>query len=169
MTADSAQREPWRLYGYAEHLWSMVESGTFAQLGNAAGRVWLVLFKHAESERMTCYPSLATIARLTGRDKSTVTRGLAELEGKKIIRRKRGGGLARTVYELLPVAQVQQVDPKETMHPRDSSRRTDTHGAVASVQQPLLHPRASNHNHATNPINRNQKTGGKVVGKHLRR
>lgn len=59
----------------------------------------LALADHANDETFECWPSLTHLSRKTNLDRRTVMRALAELEERKVIKRKRRGRKT-TVYRL---------------------------------------------------------------------
>lgn len=102
--SNAAEPTPGRWFQYARHLWGFIDAGYLERLTPAAVYAWLVLFRHADADTLTCDPSLARIAELAGKHPTTAADGTAELERGGLLRRKRGGGRRRTRYKLKPLA-----------------------------------------------------------------
>jgi DNA-binding transcriptional MocR family regulator len=107
----------------------------------------LALADHANDEGY-CWPSLGTIAQKVRISRSQITRVLKSLEEKGYISRQRrynpdNGAYASTMYK---------VNIETLLHPRNNPCCMDATTLVAPTQQPLLHPRDTNHhiNHNNN-------------------
>ncbi len=68
--------------------------------------VYLALAKHADGEG-TCWPSMATIAKLARCARETVARSLKHLEARGYLKRtarfRPDGGVTSNVYQLMPI------------------------------------------------------------------
>ena len=86
----SADRSP--LMGLHCWLMDLADLGHLADMTNAQVRVWLVLYSFCNGKKLNAFPSLNTIANLTGLAVSSVHRTVKELEGRGLIIRTRQGG-----------------------------------------------------------------------------
>jgi hypothetical protein len=100
--------EPVRVEVHTDGRWfrmftSLVESGTWARMSDAACRVYVALAKHCD-QRWMAWPSLRTLVRLSGVKERAVCYAVDELQREGLLQRRRGGGRMSTMYELLEVA-----------------------------------------------------------------
>lgn len=96
---------------------SVIENGLWARLSGAAGKVYLVLGKHANGHpQLVCWPSVTTLQTLSGVSRASVFTALKELEAAGLIHERRAGknGTTTTTYQL--------VEPKAHGTPTASSR-----------------------------------------------
>lgn len=84
---------------------SLVESGAWSRLSDSACRVYVVLAKHCGAQWIA-WPSLPTLAQLSGKSRRQVRRAVLELESEGLIRRRVGGGRCSTLYQLFDVPQT---------------------------------------------------------------
>jgi len=91
--------------------------------------ILLALAEHADGDGR-CSPSLTRLAELTGADRRTVTRGLAELEARGLVERERRRGQG-TAYTLAIGARSTNLIPAESPDPRDRGRKPPHQGRDA--------------------------------------
>ena len=100
------------------------------ELGPVDILVYIALAKHADSEG-TCWPSLATIARLARVCRSSVAQAIKRLEARGYLQRtarfRPDGGVTSNVYKLMPM-EVKAYPVAQADTPRPA-------GAPAPVQQ----------------------------------
>jgi hypothetical protein len=83
---------------------SVIETGLWARLSGAAGKVYLVLGKHANGHPdLLCWPSTTTLQNLSGVSRASVFTALKELEAAGLIHERRAGknGTTTTTYQLV--------------------------------------------------------------------
>lgn len=116
--------------------------------------ILLALAKHTD-DAGRCYPSIATLAHITGLNRSTVMRGLDQLEREGVVERARSRGRKATQYRLSTVAQCdgsrgatgRTVQPQpshsaaSTVAPCDINSRTVRHELIneQSIEQTNEH------------------------------
>jgi len=87
---------------------AVVHSGLWAQLSDAACRTYIVLAEcvndamRRDNGEWLAWPSGDTLARRAGITRRSVFRATSELESRKLLERRRGGGRKSTQYCLLP-------------------------------------------------------------------
>ncbi|MDR5875133.1 helix-turn-helix domain-containing protein [Vreelandella gomseomensis] len=107
------------------HAWMPLSAFTDRRLGARDMRVLGALYAHADTER-TCWPSVSTLAALTGIDRRDVQRAIRRLEGFGWLTVEAGGGRAATSRYRLWQASQTAGDP-----PADIQRRA---GKAPSVE-----------------------------------
>ncbi len=88
VSQNKSENKPANLFNRLVHF---VDSGGLTQLAGSEIKVMLVLYRFADFQTGDCWPSLATIARLTGMDIRSITRALQALEIKGIITKEQKG------------------------------------------------------------------------------
>ncbi|KPQ19686.1 helix-turn-helix domain-containing protein [Halomonas sp. HL-93] len=106
------------------HAWMPLSAFTDRRLGARDMRVLGALYAHADTER-TCWPSVSTLAALTGIDRRDVQRTIRRLEGFGWLTVEAGGGRAATSRYRLWQASQTAGDP-----PADIQRRAGKAPAV---------------------------------------
>lgn len=87
--------------GYGRVPRQIITERRLSKITGSAAKVYLALCAHADRQ-WTARPGLATLARATGLDKSTIARAARSLEEAGLIRRRTGGGQQRTTrYAIL--------------------------------------------------------------------
>ncbi len=116
VTVDSSVDQTWfRLFR------ALIHGGHLAQLTPAATKVLIVLAESVndatrrDTGAWIAWPSLDTIASRAGCSRKAVTVAVTELETRKLLRRRQGGGRHTTQYELIaPVNPASQPPVKPT-------------------------------------------------------
>ena len=73
----------------------------FPNISHAAGKVLLALADHADRSKLTCWPSVETLARETQTTRRTVQRALRQLEAAGAITTERSRGRTSSLYRLI--------------------------------------------------------------------
>ena len=107
------------------HAWIPLSAFTDRRLGARDMRVLGTLYAHADTERM-CWPSVLTLAELTGIDRRDVQRTIRRLEGFGWLVVEAGGGRAATSRYRLWQAPTTAGNP-----PADSNEKAGETPAVA--------------------------------------
>lgn len=109
--------------------------------------VLLCLADHSNDDGLSCYPSIARIAKRTRLSERTVQRCIAELEASRVIAAERGGGRHNTTNYVLNAAMIHahastKGDTKgDTVTPFVAERVTNVHGKGDTVTpDPSLEP-----------------------------
>jgi hypothetical protein len=111
---------------------ALVHGGHLAQLTPAATKVLIILAEcvndtmRRDSGQWIAWPSLDTIAARAGCSRKAVTVAVSELETRKLLRRRQGGGRHTTQYELIA--------------PSSPAREKPVASAVKSTSQPAVKP-----------------------------
>jgi hypothetical protein len=149
--------EPVRVEVHTDGRWfrlftALVESGTWARMSDSACRVYVALAKHCD-QRWVAWPSLRTLVRLSGVKERAVCYALKELQSEGFLMRRRGGGRASTVYELLDLPATPSL-PFPPAPVRDLSALHPVAPHLCTPMQSSSAPRCTR----TKPVNKTQTT-----------